>query len=296
MSSPLAKPMIFAVIVLYKRSLQQAPSFASLLAQDQQALSRLHLLVWVNGGDGGTGPGLDEDVKWRFASFEYLVSPANPGIARPYNTALARTPHLHCQWLLLLDQDSRFASGYISELLADIEGPRAAAASDLVRHPAAVVPTIIAGGRVRSPRLGIVGKTLEASRDRLYCGELLTSINSGALVSVDFLQGLGGFDERYWLDGLDTWLFMKIREAKRPVLIKAARLQHDLSLASVAYVGEERMANIMRSEWMLLKEFRSLPFRLKLLLGVTARCLRLLAAGRWRHLRALLVASRGKAA
>lgn len=275
--------MIYAVIVLYKKSLNQSTTFMSLSTiSDMYVKSKLHVLVYANHmidkvQDTYKQAGVTDHG---FASFEFVVSHDNRGIAIPYNLAHLKAKRLGCNWLLLLDQDSLVEEEYMKSML---ESALSVKSTDV----AAIVPKILVANRLRAPRVGFFGAVLTDDNDRRMQGRYLTTINSGALISIDFLNQINGFDEKYWLDGLDTWLFVKIYQMNKAIIIKRTLLHHDLSLAGKNYVTPDRLMNIVRSEIQLWDEFRYWPFRFKLGVGIAKRVIRLILHGRWKHLRAM---------
>jgi hypothetical protein len=282
---------IVAVVVLYKRGIARAESLATLIEGHSLALlQQVHLLVYANAWhpDDEIDASYVQEVQRLFASFEYIVDAGNAGIAKPYNLAWLNAIAHGCTWLLLLDQDTSLSENYIGRMLGGLDD-----ATGAFRHVAAVVPQVVAGGQPLAPREGFFGAALFTQHDRLCEGEMLITINSGALIATKFVTDVGGFDGRYWLDGLDTWLFMKIYIAARPILLRPVRISPGLSLASVSYVDEQRMANIFKSEVALVRDFDIPLFRLKVLIGIIARLGRLLVARRWSHIRALISTAKG---
>lgn len=282
---------IVAVVVLYRRGIAGAESLTTLIdGHTLPVLRQIHLFVYANAwhSHDEIDAKFIAKVQGLFASFEYVTDTDNAGIAKPYNLAWLNAVTHGCKWLLLLDQDTSLSGNYINRMLGGIDDDASA-----FSHVAAVVPQVMAGGQPLAPREGFFGAALFTERDRLCQGKLLITINSGALISIKFLTDLGGFDRRYWLDGLDTWLFMKIYVAARPILLRPVHISHSLSLASVSFVDEPRMANILKSEMALVRDFDMPIFRLKVLLGIVARLLRLLLARRWSHIRALISTAKG---
>jgi hypothetical protein len=114
----------------------------------------------------------------------------------------------------------------------------------------ALCPRVRSSGRIVSPFgfdfLGIprYGK----SNGKIF------AINSFSVYSVDYLCSVGGFDEHYWLDGLDFCIYAEISSGRFDVLVLDVTVDHDLSLLS-GDVKKWRMINIEKYEACFLLEY-----------------------------------------
>src|SRR6201986_4137953 len=94
-------PLILVVIVLYKCELEASQSFSSLLEIFREAPAlgeRFSIVVYDNSPEPQT-----ESLS---AAVHYVHDSSNGGLATAYNFALKRAEEEHCEWLLLLDQDT----------------------------------------------------------------------------------------------------------------------------------------------------------------------------------------------
>lgn len=193
-----------------------------------------------------------------------IRSKHNGGVCKPYNTAYRYAQDSGYQWLLLLDQDTVLTEAY-GMALAD-------AITKEQINAAAYVPRIISHGTQISP---VTAKCNVFRGSSHNSTKYLTAINSGALINVDFLTDIGGFDTRFWLDYLDHWLFWIIAQKGYTTTVMNVALEHDLSVHTLSKVSPERYDNILQAEGLFyhLTQGKRAPLKRSLLLA--ARCVKL---------------------
>lgn len=117
----------------------------------------------------------------------YRSDPSNVGIAVPLNLALKESAALGYDWMLTMDQDSRFLPGGIMELKREME---ALLASD--------------------PHLGIVAPSHEAPARDIRLPQKV-AMTSGCLVNTSAAMKAGGWNEMLFLDSVDYDLCLRLR-------------------------------------------------------------------------------------
>ncbi len=166
------------------------------------------------------------------AHAHYQHDASNGGLAPAYNYALARAAQSGCTWLLLLDQDTTLAPGFLPELIDR------AGALEAQADVAAIVPKLWAGSRLYSPEAPFltqirsqfsaanhaVALDAEGIQDRP-----LTAYNSGAAIRVSALKEIGGFPDEFWLDYLDHAVFQALRLRGYRMCIMRIVLEQKLS-------------------------------------------------------------------
>ncbi len=132
---------VFALIVLYKSLAIESPTLQTLLEAERAVSSnslRISILIADN-TPGGQNPGLlPEGVR-------YCAATDNPGLARPYNDALALAEKEGFTWLLTLDQDTQLPVNFFTAMDVHVKQYSADA------RIAAIVPRITDHGRLISP-------------------------------------------------------------------------------------------------------------------------------------------------
>lgn len=234
---------IIAVLVRYKLPLLASPAYKSV----SQALPNCFSLFVYDNSPHPISP--DELNALPGA---YTHDPKNGGVARAYNAGLALAKQSGAGWMLLLDQDTILPAGFLNRLSSTLvlEGDDA----DVV----AVIPRVQSRGVLVSPTRVRIGWRLESLPIEAGGKQLgfMTAINTGAAVRVDFLEQLGGFDERFWLDYLDHWFFHKIKETSHKVFLTNEILSHDLSIQVIGeQVDATRFRNILHAERLYFREF-----------------------------------------
>lgn len=252
-----------AVVVLYRTAPEQSATLRALAAARAAGapMPRV-LLVFDNLGEAEHA---QSDIL-RELGARYLRSATNQGIRAAYEEARRMAAEMALDWLWLFDQDSDLDPGFAAEMAHALE--RFAGEMRCV----AICPTVLSGPRRISP-VGDCPLPAPGSSVLLEPGAHVGAINAGCLVRRAFVDQLGGFDARLWLDGLDHWLFLTIRAHGQCVAVAGARLAHDLSVVAHGdFVSPERYRSILDSERILYREFYSPVEKAKYLLRLAFRC------------------------
>lgn len=228
---------VFAVIVVYRMQPMASPSLRTLLAAAATVPAlRMRLLVADNTPGGQMVEALPAEVEYR----AYLD---NPGLARPYNDALAMAEREGYAWLLTLDQDTTLPMSFLTDMLA------VARQYDDV---AAVAPRILDGGRLVSPFRyvgGFLPWMLPAGTSGI-CGPHTSALNSASLLRVEAVRAIGGYDEQFPLHNSDTRLYQRIDEAGMQVAVAGdIVVPHELSILDrQGRMSAERYRHMLRDE------------------------------------------------
>jgi glycosyltransferase involved in cell wall biosynthesis len=231
-----------AVIVLYGKTPEESPTFRSLL--EARAILPAHLgqvaiILWDNSPSPQSHLVLPEDVTYRH-------DPSNPGLAAAYNHALAVALGRASQWLITLDQDTTVPSAF---LLSMSEAARLCTGMAGI---GAIVPQIVVGTRRHSPNYHLWGAIPRwfPTGFRGIPERPVFAFNSGAMVSTDALQQIGGYDLRFPLDHSDTAMFRNLHQHGKRVYIEGRiQLQHEFSMADM-----NRRVSAVRYRGQLLAE------------------------------------------
>lgn len=159
------------------------------------------------------------------AEWTVLRDPANPGLSRPFNTALA---NCGTTWLLLLDQDSEIdASAW--DRLVDV-------ASRAAPDVAVVTGTVldVGTGATTRRRTGAPSGTEHVLRVPLFQ-------NSGSLVRVQAARSVGGWWEHLHVDLVDAEFGVRLHRAGwRQLHVELPVLRHRLGATVPLRVGPIR--------------------------------------------------------
>jgi GT2 family glycosyltransferase len=254
---------IVVVVVLYNTNIGECHTLHSLIcAREAFDPDVFSLLLYDNGSIAQPAqPGAH-------VTYEYVHDPKNGGLSAAYNCALACAQAKGASWLLLLDQDTTISAKFLLELRHAAEG------YEVNLHIAAIIPKIISRGVLISPaRVNSLGRKRPIrSTSARVLESPVTAINSGTLVRASFIQSLGGFERRFWLDFLDHWLFNRIYAGRKVVVLLDATLEHDLSVTNLANgMSEQRYVNILDAEAIFVRDFGDSQRRLVYPLYLLAR-------------------------
>jgi GT2 family glycosyltransferase len=210
---------ILAVVVLYNMRIEASPACMGLAAYGSGRMGGLGTVLLMD------NTAIAQPLPPGFAA-RYIHDGTNPGLARRYNQALAEAKNEGAAWLLLLDQDTRVTEEYLQELEA-LTSELAADASVV-----ALAPKLMSQGQMQSPhqpQFQAPSFTLTEASDGVMPG-VVRVYNSGALLRVSAVEGIGGFPEAYWLDYLDHAVFARLQQAGGRVFLMRSRLEHEMSI------------------------------------------------------------------
>jgi glycosyltransferase involved in cell wall biosynthesis len=214
---------VMVVIVLYRIAPLDSPAFRSVMAA-RETFSRdageVRVLLWDNSPSADAGKNLADGVA-------YFPDESNSGLATAYNRALEWAELHGAEWLLTLDQDTAVPSDFVVKMAS------AATASTRYAGVGAVVPQIAAEGRQLSPNWFQFGAVPRWYRSG-YVGvpaEPVFAFNSGAMLRVEALKQVGGYDPRFWLDNSDAMIFSRLNEhGKRVYVAGDIQVEHEFSM------------------------------------------------------------------
>ena len=223
---------VLAVLVLYRRSLEESVTWKALLGQVDPTLRSsvdFHLLVCDN------GPLRPDSTMTPLPGWvEYVAARENRGLAWAYNLGLARAQERGADWVLTLDQDTALPTDFLGRLASLAQR---ASSEDV----AAIVPQLVSeAGEVHSPVLaGIAAERMIPRGFQGIASGEVRPFNSAALVRTAALEAIGGYDRRFWMNYLDHAVFHSLQSAGYRVWIAGdLQIQHHLSL----HEGRDRMS------------------------------------------------------
>jgi GT2 family glycosyltransferase len=224
---------VYFVVVLYKCKIADSAACRSLLSKAMPDGVRLRGLIYDN------TPNIAAENKKLSEDIEYCSTGMNKGLPAAYNDGIHRALEGGARYFMLVDQDSTITAEFLEAAARAIkESP-----SDQV----AWAPHIIANNRHISPykfnALGLPTFKYDLSR----APAAYFAINSYSIISLGFLKEIGGFDEFYWLDGLDFWFYSRVARMGYKVGVIGVNVTHHLSLLEGG-ISATRLLNIARYE------------------------------------------------
>ncbi|MCL6572528.1 MAG: glycosyltransferase [Bacillus sp. (in: Bacteria)] len=238
---------ITMVIVFYKQNFEESKTFQTLkstLFSKKQSVNDIELILYDNSP-------LKQDfnpLTYEGIHISYIHDSRNLGIATAYNHAWSEAKENGSQWLLLLDHDTELTDAYINGVLNT---------PNLAVDVAAVVPKISSEKTMISPVYSHSLRPLKEVRPETGLQEHpVMAINSGALIRIDFLNEIGGFNEKFPLDYLDHWLFFEIYEKGKKVWLIDVILEHELSVMDYSRVSLHRYQGILDSEMSFYQNYK----------------------------------------
>lgn len=243
---------LLAVLVIYNCKIEEAKTLKSLLrnyAKNPRAFRNVRLIIYDNSL-------LEQSIHLTIPfEHQYIHDRNNEGLAVAYNYALNEAIKTSYAWLLLLDQDSSLPEDFIDNLSCDIS------IIDEDTTVTAVVPKMRYKKVIFSPTKVFFGGIVRAidMRHRGICTfKNVFAIGSGCVIKVSFLQKIGGFNEVFWMDCLDRWLFLTINNMGGKVYVTDSIVEHEVSVMNYdKLMNEKRYYNILIYETLFMKSFTS---------------------------------------
>jgi GT2 family glycosyltransferase len=224
---------VYFVVVLYKCKIADSTACRSLLSKAMPDGVRLRGLIYDN------TPNIVAENKRLSGDIEYCSTGMNKGLPAAYNDGIGRALKGGARYFMLVDQDSTITAEFLE-----------AAARAVKESPAdqvAWAPHIIASNRHISPyKFNALGLPT-FKYDLSSTPAAYFAINSYSIILLGFLEEIGGFDEFYWLDGLDFWFYSRVARMGYKVGVIGINVTHHLSLLDGG-ISATRLLNIARYE------------------------------------------------
>lgn len=198
------KPLICAVVVLYRPPMQ-------VLANVERLLGEVGCVVAVdNTPTGDVGESIEQLQRLRGCTV--LRNGQNLGIAAALNIGIRYALAEGFEWVILFDQDSRIGDNFIAGML-----PADAGVSGHP-HPGVQCP------RYKDELLGIFLPTYRTAN-----GDVCACMTSGSLIHANTFRALGMMDEGFFIDYVDLDFCLRVRAAGMKVIERQdAVLMHSL--------------------------------------------------------------------
>lgn len=235
------KRKFLAVIVLFKQELLTSATVNSLIEVLEKTLeSKIFEILVID-----NSPGIPASKLIAQHGVRYQALGENVGLPLAYNLALDIALKESFTHLITLDQDSVVSLSYIDAVLRHVQSTD--------DGTVVWVPTVVSRDRIVSPFFfNLIGLPRYIFRSK-GC----SAINSFSVYDVAYLVKANGFNNYYWLDGLDFSIFAEIEQNGKHCQLLPAVVNHELSLLSET-VSFERMANIARYESTFFCEYMKL--------------------------------------
>lgn len=231
--------ILVVVLVLYQKKLKDTPNY--LMFKDLLKKNNcFKLFIYDNSLEK------QEDELMNLGNVIYIHDKTNPGIAVAYNYAKQYLKEIDANWLLLLDHDTRLPEDYISKIFSLKESDEVAAYVPIVRvgdkQISPVYSSSYIGSKSQHPTLGLTAVPIMA-------------INSGTILTAKTLSDIQLFSLDFPLDFLDHWLFWKLAQDGKKIMIMDETLEHDLSVLDYSTMTNQRYDSILSSETIFYSKY-----------------------------------------
>ncbi len=206
------------VLVLYKSDLEASESFQSLDACFKATNASADIFIYDN------SPQRLALVLDRYnCKIHYVWDDSNPGVSKAYNEGFRFGEKNGKEWLLLLDQDTKFESNFLAKYHdAHISNPEISLLAPILELESG---EIYSPCEYKFPRTSLL-KKVDPGVINL---QKISILNSGMLVSLKTFKEVGGYDERLKMDFTDFEFMDRYRKIRDSFLVVGTTGIHGFS-------------------------------------------------------------------
>jgi rhamnosyltransferase len=210
---------LLVVLVIYQIDLDNSDSFQS-INKILPEKSRVGLLVYDNSPTPLAQCDRNKYPNWQIY---YISDRENSGVSKAYNEGYKLAKELNKKWLLLLDQDTKFAPDILEKYYN---------ATQECSFPTIFAPLLVSNtGSFYSPcqyRFNR-GFPLKKATTGLQNNNNISLLNSGLLISIELFQKIGGYNEKLKLDFSDFEFVDRYRKISSYFFIIDSKAIHGFS-------------------------------------------------------------------
>jgi rhamnosyltransferase len=202
--SDVGSPFIGAVVVTFR------PNIDTLQRMLEALSGQVKAICLVDNGSGETFISKLKSLQFKRA-VELVFLPDNDGIATAQNVGIIHLSRLGAQFLMLLDQDSEPAKDMVWHMLEAYRGLTRRGLRVAAVGPVTVDRRTGATGRFTRIRAGFIQQKVCREADEVCEVDFL--IASGSLIPIKAIHEIGGMNEGYFIDHVDTEWCVRARMA-----------------------------------------------------------------------------------
>ena len=210
---------VLVIMVIYRCAPEKSAAWNSLVQEAANQKATIDLLIYDNSPEPHDFPASP------FIKMRYRHNSNNPGVSTAYNEGCALARGEMKKWLLLLDQDTAFAAGWLETYFQNtVEQPQS-----LINVPILLSDSIIISPFRYWLTKGVPSRRIEPGIHSLHG---YFSINSGLLIDREVFESVGGYDESIPLDFSDFAFMSKLKRDKYYLNVINLHGHHRLSSLS----------------------------------------------------------------
>ncbi|WP_373976012.1 glycosyltransferase family 2 protein [Chitinibacter sp. SCUT-21] len=168
----------------------------------------------------------------KFERVELMKLACNHGIAAAQNFGIRSAAASGAEYIVFFDQDSSIESGFVDELTLAFQ------ATPPAKKVACVAPVFVDSRYgfyyplIEVNKYGFRRKIEPSNKKELFNVSLV--ISSGSCISVDALKDIGGMNEDFFIDYVDTeWCLRAISNGYSIVIAPKAKMEHAIGDSSI---------------------------------------------------------------
>ena len=209
----------------------------ALVENIEATLPQVDKAVIVDNGSDMETLHVIHSLEARFPDKIFIIrNPANTGLAGAQNQGIAYAADRGFQWVLILDHDSTPAPGMVLEMLTVFR--------HLNREDVALLaPNIRDRNTCRTyyylkPGFAFLFEKVTFAENK-YIEDILLAIASGSLIRVEAIRKIGFFNEKFFIDYIDTEFCLRLRKYGYAIVaVRDGILEHTLGEISTHFLGD----------------------------------------------------------
>lgn len=199
---------ILIVLVLYKCDLKESESFQSIENCLNATNTNVDIFIYDNSPQK-----IELTLSHYKSKIHYVWNSSNPGVSKAYNEGFTFGEKAKKKWILLLDQDTKFSSGFLMEYYVScLNNPDTSLFAPILK---------LDSGEIYSPCKYKFSKAfiLKEVDPGITGMKNLSLLNSGILIKMKTFQEIGGYNERLKLDLSDFEFIDRYRKINNSFFI-----------------------------------------------------------------------------
>lgn len=217
---------LLILVVVYEIDLYKSETIKSLSIAVEALRDRCLIFIWDNSKQAQSY----KDIQLYFKEFQvdviYKHTPENLSLSKIYNIIIDTYKNSSFNYLILFDHDTKFGMTFF-----DVFSMAAEKHNDINLF----LPRVLYKDRLISPCRKIFLKGFYYKKDiaGVIKAKYVSAINSGMIISFEYLKNFPGYDPRLVLYGTDMDFMMKYCSSEKYIYILNHTINHDMTLSTL---------------------------------------------------------------
>lgn len=209
---------ILFILVLYKRSITESETYQSILKELEEQKVSVSFYVYDNSPEPQYLTSNDH------VTFHYEHDATNSGVSKAYNHGVDLAIKNNIKWVVILDQDTQFPSGFLSHYTDVIKNTN--------EGDSLYTPILLDNNKLLSPCRYILHRGFHLNEKDLIVKRIKIKnksfLNSGVMIKAKKVEEIGGFDESLFYYSDHDFFYRSVKFISYTNILEVV-LEHSLS-------------------------------------------------------------------